>query len=670
MNRPSLRVLRFRNLALVLCLGALLWLVLEYGNSTSGVNAQSPGVRGPLVGVPVVAAAFDGDVQRLTPTVLADKQIAPPARRVSRKNSSPPSNQATDPIMQSHLPGDQMPAPLLSFKGISYTFYSPPDANGDVGPNHYIQAVNISIAIFSKSGSNLATFTLNSLWSAANTGTPCDTAHRGDPIVLYDAVSDRWIIGDMAWVSQSDGPYYECIAVSKTNDPIAGGWWLYGFRTDDDLHPYLSDYPKLAVWNDGIYMTANLFDIGGLGESAQGARVWALHREDLISGNALQSVSFLLPCGYPCFANLLPSNLRGPLPPIGRPNFVTAVAEPNLIYLWKFHVDWNTLSNSTFTGPTILTVANFVMPCSAALILACVPQNGGEAVDSLGDRLMMQLQYRNRGGIESLWMNHTIAANSSVGTPTGIRWYEVRDPNGTPAIFQQGTFQPDANYRWMGSLAVDQKGNMALGYSVSSTTMFPAIRYAGRLVSDSPGQLTKGERVLIQSTGAQAGGGNRWGDYTAMTVDPVDDCTFWYTNEYFETTGQNWATRIGAFQFTGCANPLPTPVPTLTPTVQPCSNVPTKPGLVSPPKGAEVHMRKVPLDWTDVACATRYVVVVKRESRTGQVIDRSIIELQSQDTTVRLKWGNQYFWRVKACNEFGCGDWSAYGKFLLSPNVQ
>jgi len=192
------------------------------------------------------------------------------------------------------------------------------------------------------------------------------------------------------------------------------------------------------------------------------------------------------------------------------------------------------------------------MPCDAANILTCVPQQGGEAVDALGDRLMMQLQYRNIGGVESLWANHTVADSRAVGHPTGIRWYEIRNPNGTPSVYQWSTFQPDTNYRWMGSLAVDRQGNMALGYSVSSASMYPAIRYTGRLSTDSLGQLPQGEITLIAGTGSQSGGHNRWGDYIAMTVDPVDDCTFWYTNQYYATTGNNWQTRIGSFKFSSC----------------------------------------------------------------------------------------------------------------------
>ena len=180
---------------------------------------------------------------------------------------------------------------------------------------------------------------------------------------------------------------------------------------------------------------------------------------------------------------------------------------------------------------------------------ASVPQKGStEKVDTLGDRLMSNFEYRNLNGAESLWLTRTVVN----GTSTGIRWMEIRGMSATPSVYQQGTFAPDSNYRWMPSIGVDKQGNMAVGYSVSSSTMFPAIRYAGRLVSDPLGTLGQGEASLIEGTGSQSGGYNRWGDYASMTIDPVDGCTFWFTTEYYAATGSNWQTRIGSFKFPGC----------------------------------------------------------------------------------------------------------------------
>jgi hypothetical protein len=214
--------------------------------------------------------------------------------------------------------------------------------------------------------------------------------------------------------------------------------------------------------------------------------------------------------------------------------------------LWKFSVNWATPSASTFTGPQSFTVASFTRPSSRPV----VSQLGStEKLDTLGDRLMTWLQYRNIGGTESLWVSRTVQTSK---TSTGIRWMEVRNMSGTPTVYQQGTYAPDGSFRWMPSLAVDKFGNMAVGYSVSSSKMYPEIRYAGRLFGDSLGTLGQTEATLYAGTGSQKGGYNRWGDYSSMSVDPVDDCTFWFTTEYYETVGSNWQTRIGSFKLPGC----------------------------------------------------------------------------------------------------------------------
>jgi hypothetical protein len=505
---------------------------------------QQGGAQGPLIGIPVKAIEFKGDVRRLPqPSAPTEPREVPRLRRApaTQPRASTPA-EFSDPVAQSHVGIGRAPTPLQNFDGLTFTGWFPPDPNGDVGPNHYIQVVNASqVAIFNKTGTLLASFHYNSLFATA--AFPCNTpTRRGDPIVVYDAIANRWLLSDFAYWNSS-GPYYQCLAVSMTGDPVSGGWWLYTIQADATQ---FNDYPKLGVWSDGIYMTADMFV--GLSGPFSNVRVWAFNRDDLISGAplGLRNIYFNLPSSY---IHLLPSNLRGALPPAPRPNFLMSVDEPNILRLWKMQVDWSNLLNSSLTGPTNLTVANFTMPCYGASILACVPQLGtSERVDALGDRMMMQLQYRNIGGVESLWVNHTVAAGPDVGYPTGVRWYEIRNPNGVPSVYQQGTFQPDSNYRWMGSLAVDQQGNMALGYSVSSGAMYPAIRYAGRLASDPLGKLCVPETSLIEGTSSQSGGFNRWGDYSAMSVDPSDDLTFWYTNQYYSITGGGWKTRIGSFR--------------------------------------------------------------------------------------------------------------------------
>jgi hypothetical protein len=496
-------------------------------------SAPATGITGPIVGAAVKPVSFDVDVSSLP-------QIAPARQAPMREMPSPDTGASAtdgsgpDPVLQTGNFINAMPAVGQSFKGLDLQNWGagwPPDTDGDVGPSHYIQAVNTSIGIFNKTGTQLAAFTFNTFFDG--TGTPCDANNQGDPVVVYDWVSGRWIITDFAW-SSTRGPFYECIAVSKTTDPVSGGWWFYALQASSNA---LQDYPKLGVWSDGIYMTANMFTRA---RTYSGAKVWALNRDDMINGLPLRNVAFTLGTSY---FSLIPSNaLSGNTPPAGTPAFFMSLYAPSTMRMWKFTVNWATPSSSTFTGPTNITVASFTKPTFR------IPQkSSSETLDSLGDRLMVQLQYTNLGGTQSLWFNHTVVSSSVAA----IRWYEFRNPGGTPTVYQQGTFQPDTTHRWMGSLAVDKLGNMAVGYSASSSTMFPAIRYAGRLAGDTLGQLAQGEATAIAGTGSQSGGYNRWGDYSALSLDP-NGCTFWYTTEYYETTSYYWQTRIVSFQYPGC----------------------------------------------------------------------------------------------------------------------
>ena len=509
-------------------------------------NAPTAGVRGPFVETFAAAVSMDTDLRNLP-------QTGPERKHLSREMGQMPArvkDQGPDTVVQTDSavgnrplgePLAAAPAPLITFKGLDLQNWGagwPPDTHGDVGPTHYIQAVNTSIGIFRKSdGVRLAAFTFDNFFIAAGGSGACTTINYGDPVVLYDQISGRWIITDFAFAGDgTTPPYYECVAVSKTADPVSGGWWLYEIVASTTA---LNDYPKLGIWNDGIYMSANMFTGGA---SYGGVKVWALNRDDLISGAPLRSVSFTLGTSY---FSLLPSNLKGTLAPAGTPNyFLSDYGSNTSVKMWKFTTNWATPSSSTFTGPTSIAVASFTRPASNS-----VRQNGSTVrLDTLGDRLMSNLQYRNVNGVQSLWVSRTAKVSNS---SYGIRWYEIRNMSGTPSVYQQGTYAPNAAYRWMPSLAVDKFGNMAVGYSVSTSTMFPAIRYAGRLVTDALGTLGQTEQTLFAGTGGQTSY-SRWGDYASMSVDPVDDCTFWFTTEYYETTGTNWQTRIGSFKFPGC----------------------------------------------------------------------------------------------------------------------
>ncbi|MBS1856851.1 MAG: hypothetical protein JST11_15895 [Acidobacteria bacterium] len=449
--------------------------------------------------------------------------------------SGTPQNQP-DPVLQSTVGTSSSITAGTSFAGVGLGDYgftpnaAPPDTNGSVGATQYVQWVNESFAVFNKATHALVYGPAagNTLWSGFGGG--CQTNNDGDPVVLWDKAAQRWI---MTQFSVSTTPYLQCVAISQTSD-ATGAWYRYSFQM-----PNFNDYPKVGVWPDAYYMSFNMFN----GNSFAGGRACALDRNSMLNGAPATAQCFQLSTAY---GGLLPSDLDGSTaPPAGSPNYFLAFGN-NVLQLWKFHVDWSNSANSTFAGPTNIPVASFSPACGGG---TCIPQLGTtQQLDSLGDRLMFRLAYRNFGDHESLVVNHSVTAGSSVG----VRWYEVRSPNGTPSVYQQGTFAPDSNYRWMGSIAMDQVGNIALGYSLSNSGLYPAIAYTGRVPTDPLGTL-ESEAIIKSGGGSQLRTLSRWGDYSAMSIDPTDDCTFWYTNEYLKSSGTfNWSTYIGTFKFPGC----------------------------------------------------------------------------------------------------------------------
>jgi hypothetical protein len=442
-----------------------------------------------------------------------------------------------DPVIQVATVGPPTPPVTLNFAGLGNGQYgfsitgAPPDTEGTVGATQYVQWVNTSFAVFNKStGALIAGPTAgNTLWSGFGGG--CQTNNDGDPIVLYDKLAQRWIFSQF---SVSTTPYLQCIAVSTTSD-ATGTYNRYSFQYSN-----FDDYPKMGVWPDAYYETFNMF---AGGTTFVGADACAYDRNAMLAGSSATQVCFQQGTSV---GGLLPSDLDGTTaPPAGSPNYMLYYGTNNL-NLYKFHVDFTNPSNSTFTGPTVISVASFSPLCGGG---TCVPQPSvSQQLDSLADRLMYRLAYRNFGSHESLVVNHSVVA----GSGGGIRWYEIQNPSGTPVVAQQSTFAPDSNYRWMGSVAMDQAGDLAVGYSVSSSSVSPGIRFAGRVPTD-PASTLEAEVNIVSGSGSQNGSLSRWGDYSAMQVDPVDDCTFWFTEEYMVTTGSfNWNTRISTFKFPGC----------------------------------------------------------------------------------------------------------------------
>jgi hypothetical protein len=453
------------------------------------------------------------------------------------------SQTQVDPVLQTTATSSVATAAGLNFAGVGNGDYgfapnaAPPDTNGAVGATQYVQWVNESFAVFSKSSGALLHGPVagNTLWSGFGGG--CETNNDGDPVVQYDKAANRWIFTQF---SVSTTPFLQCVAVSTTSD-ATGTYNRYAFP-----QPNFNDYPKLGVWPNGYYMSFNMFS----GNSFVGGRACALNRNAMLAGGPATQICFQLTSTY---GGLLPSDLDGSAaPPAGAPNVFVAFGNDSAsLDLWNFHADFATPSNSTFSHTNISAPA-FVAACNGGG--TCIPQSGTtQKLDSLADRLMYRLAYRNFGNHEALVVNHSVTAGSSVG----VRWYEIRSPSTAPIVYQSGTYAPDANYRWMGSIAMDKVGNIALGYSVSSTTMHPSISYTGRAPTDPPGTM-QGENLILTGAGSQTSGLTRWGDYSAMTIDPGDDCTFFYTTEYLKANGSfNWSTRIASFKFPSCSGAPP-----------------------------------------------------------------------------------------------------------------
>jgi len=452
------------------------------------------------------------------------------------------------------------PAAAVNFEGLgNVNLVLPPDPTGDIGPNHYVQMVNLSLAIWDRAGQQIyGPADSSTLWQGF--GGACAASNDGDPIVLYDQLADRWLLSQFALPNYPKGPFYQCIAISQTGDPT-GAYHRYEFLISENK---LNDYPKFGVWPDGYYLAVNQFTCPGFCSWA-GQGVVAFERDRMLAGQAARMVLFDLHEEDPYLGGMLPSDLDGPTPPpTGAPNRFCAIDDHawgysgDQLQCWNFAVNWSNATLSSFTFDSAYPTAAFD---SDLCLYArnCIPQpETAASVDALSDRLMYRLQYRNFGTHETLVANHTVDATGL--DRAGIRWYELRNYGSGWGIHQQGTYAPDGNHRWMGSIAMNGAGDIALGFSLSSAGVYPSVRATGRLAGDAPGIMTTGELAIAAGQGHQTHSSGRWGDYSTMSVDPVDDCTFWYTQEYYGTKGEApWQTRIGAFRLRDCGSAGPPP---------------------------------------------------------------------------------------------------------------
>jgi hypothetical protein len=456
---------------------------------------------------------------------------------------SRPRGQHADPVIQSTMGTTAAVTLGTGFDGLGQGFtgpqgtftvrYIPPDTNAAVGTTQIVEIANAGLAVFSKTGSVLyGPVTTNTLFSGF--GGACETEDDGDGVVRWDALANRWVITQFA--STDAAPYYECVAVSQTED-ATGAWYRYSFQ-----YSSFPDYPKLSVWPDAYYVSYNMFGSSGY----EGAQICAMKRSAMLTGAAAIQLCFTTTSSY---SSLLAADYEGgPAPATGMPETVVSLGtSAQSLIVGTFNVNWTITWMTTFSVGYPMRVDPFTPACGGG---TCVPQAGTtQLLASLGDRLMFRLAYRKFSDHESLVVSHAVAAGSVVG----VRWYELRyDSDGNPGRYQSGTYAPDSVWRWMSSIDLDKAGNIAMGYSASNASMYPGIRVTGRLAGDTLGAMTQTETIVKTGGGYQTA--SRWGDYSSMVVDPVDGCTFWYAQEYLPSSGGwNWKTHLRSFKLPNCA---------------------------------------------------------------------------------------------------------------------
>ncbi len=485
------------------------------------------------------------DLQKVNPEQEAHGQ-----KHTINTSASPNIFKVIDPVIQNQL-GKSIPPPLLqNFDGLGPMDYTctNPDTEGDVGLNHYMQMVKRSFAIWDKEG--------NLLYGPANNKTLWSTLpgpwHEHwftDPIVVYDHLVDRWLASNMVYEVQTEYVYWEVIAISATPDPL-GEWYCYAYEFD-----YMPDYPKFGVWNDAFVMTINSFDIYQGNATFLGAEIWAFNKQDMINGlpepetivfmvESIDNDFYLSPNSF------LPADIDGSAAPENSPNYLAYVKDDDwgfdydYLSIWELSMDWTNPNNSSLTKMPDLQVEPFVVNTINGFFVS--QPNTTTGLNTMADRLMYRMQYRNFGTYEAMVTNHTVTPDAI--DQAAIRWYELRNYGEGWNIYQQGTYNPDSENRWMGSISMDNRSNIALGYSVSSSQVYPSIRMTGRFDTDTAGIMDLQEIEIVTGSGSQTQN-VRWGDYSYMSVDPADDQTFWYTQMYMPETGSlEWETKICAMK--------------------------------------------------------------------------------------------------------------------------
>jgi hypothetical protein len=432
---------------------------------------------------------------------------------------------------------------LQNFDGIAADGVAPPNTTGKAGATQFVEWVNSRFAIYDKtSGRQLqAPRPGNSLWTGF--GGPCATLNSGQPMVAYDKLAGRWVLAQLAL----SNPAYYCFAVSTTTD-ARGPFHLYAFPFPAGMTP---NTPRLAVWPDAYYAS---FNIQQLAKSAA-PMVVAYDRTNMLGGQPARGPVSFQPAAR---TNLLPSDFDGTQPPAqGEPNFYVEVGASTYLSLFQFHVNFDSPGNSFFTlTAKVLTQAAGVgctrnPPQWKNGSIPQPPAAAGTTLVAYPEQLMYRLAWRNVNNTEHLVANQTVILSDSP-VLAGVVWFDIVNPASNPALLQQGAVSDPAISYWIGSLAQDKDGDIALGFNASSPSLDPSVEIAGRLVSDPLGTMSEPE-FLVKGGGAQTNT-SKWGSHADMSLDPSDDCVFWFTGEYVKATkkGFDWSTRIGSFRFNAC----------------------------------------------------------------------------------------------------------------------
>jgi len=571
-------------------------------------NAEEPFqmTGAQIVGGPVTPTIVNIDIRDLPSVDIwqpGDPIKEIPRRFYPPKDVDPMSYEANpDPLVDLQAAfamrnTDDFSTPIVNIGAQGFTGVSPPDTVGDIGPNHYIQSINDSggavVQIYDKTGATIGSpFAMDSFGSGS-----CASGY-GDPIVLYDRQADRWLMQEF-----SSSGNYMCFYISQTADPVAGGWYFYDFQA-----PTFPDYPHFGVWPDAYYGTAN-----------ENSAVYAFDRTNMLAGataGPMQrfSVPDLPGYGFQCAT---PADLDGAdEPPAGAPGIImrhvdeeahstyTNNPSTDLLEIFAFHVDFANPGNSTLTQLPDVVITDFNSWFINYSTFYSVPQPSGGGLDPIREVILNRLQYRNFGSHESLvgvLPTNVYTATSGSDVSAALRWFELRRTSGDWQVHQEGTFATsdlDEN-RFVGSIAMDQSGNIGMGYSITDVgtpSIDPSLRYTGRLADDPAGVMTQIETQQVTGSGA---GGGRWGDYASINLDPEDDCTYWFTSEF--QNGSGWATQITSFQFDACGCDI---------TIDP---------LVA--AAAVTALNVITVSWNDSATASVTEYLVYRSRTTGGPYD-------------------------------------------------